>query len=37
MRALNASPRDARTEIFGRLLATCADCHAVLRDRRSAA
>lgn len=32
-RALAAMPQDARAEIFGQLLATCAHCHAVLRDR----
>lgn len=32
-RALAASDPDARAAIFGELLATCAHCHAVIRDR----
>lgn len=32
-RALAADPRDARAELFGKLLTTCTHCHAVLRDR----
>ncbi len=32
-RALTATARDVRAELFGTLLATCAHCHAVLRDR----
>lgn len=32
-RALAAASQDAREEVFGTLLATCAHCHAVLRDR----
>lgn len=32
-RALGAMPREERAELFGTLLATCAHCHAVLRDR----
>jgi len=32
-RAMGTSARDARAELFGTLLATCAHCHAVLRDR----
>lgn len=32
-RALTPQPRAARAELFGTLLATCAHCHAVLRDR----
>lgn len=32
-RALTAQDQDARAEIFGDLLATCARCHATIRDR----
>jgi hypothetical protein len=32
-RALTEGSQDARAELFGTLLATCAHCHAVLRDR----
>jgi hypothetical protein len=32
-RALVAIPRGERAELFGTLLATCAHCHTVLRDR----
>ena len=32
-RAVAARTGDARAEIFGDLLATCAHCHAVIRDR----
>ena len=32
-RALEAKDLDARTQIFGMVLATCAHCHAVIRDR----
>lgn len=32
-RAMTAKPQDTRAEIFGDLLAACAHCHAVLRDR----
>ena len=32
-RAEAAGSQDARGDIFGALLATCAHCHAVLRDR----
>lgn len=32
-RALAAQAEDARAEVFGQLLATCAHCHATLRDR----
>lgn len=32
-RALTTAPQDARAELYGTLLATCAHCHAVLRDR----
>jgi hypothetical protein len=32
-RAVAARNGDARAEIFGELLATCAHCHAVIRDR----
>jgi cytochrome c553 len=32
-RALAPQPQDARAEVFGQLLATCAHCHATLRDR----
>jgi hypothetical protein len=32
-RALTARSQDARAELFGTLLTTCAHCHAVLRDR----
>jgi len=32
-RALAAQSQDARAEVFGQLLATCAHCHATLRDR----
>lgn len=32
-RAYAAASLDARAELFGTLLATCAHCHAVLRDR----
>jgi cytochrome c553 len=32
-RALTMGSQDARAELFGTLLATCAHCHAVLRDR----
>ena len=32
-RALTAASWDDRADTFGRLLATCAHCHAVLRDR----
>ena len=32
-RALTMGSQDARGELFGTLLATCAHCHAVLRDR----
>jgi cytochrome c553 len=32
-RAVAATRQDARAELFGTLLATCAHCHAVLRDR----
>lgn len=32
-RALAPAPQAARAELFGKLLATCAHCHALLRDR----
>jgi cytochrome c553 len=32
-RGLDAQGRDARADVFGSLLGTCAHCHAVLRDR----
>jgi cytochrome c553 len=32
-RAATAMPSDARAELFGTLLTTCAHCHAALRDR----
>jgi hypothetical protein len=32
-RALAATSDDARAEVFGTMLATCAHCHALLRDR----
>ncbi len=32
-RALATKPLDDRAELFGKLLATCAHCHALLRDR----
>jgi hypothetical protein len=32
-RALTATSQDARAELFGTLMTTCAHCHAVLRDR----
>jgi cytochrome c553 len=32
-RARAAMSNDARAEVYGHLLATCAHCHAVLRDR----
>jgi hypothetical protein len=32
-RALTAGAQDARAELLGTLLTTCAHCHAVLRDR----
>jgi hypothetical protein len=32
-RAITMSDPDARVELFGTLLTTCAHCHAVLRDR----
>ncbi len=32
-RALGAMSHEERAELFGTLLATCAHCHAVLRDR----
>jgi hypothetical protein len=32
-RALAATTDDARAEVFGTMLATCAHCHALLRDR----
>ncbi|HTR50361.1 MAG TPA: hypothetical protein VMJ10_06605 [Kofleriaceae bacterium] len=32
-RALQMPTQDARTTLFGRILATCAHCHATLRDR----
>lgn len=32
-RALEARDQDARAEIFGQLLATCAHCHSMIRDR----
>lgn len=32
-RALTVGDKDLRAETFGALLATCAHCHAVLRDR----
>ena len=32
-RALTTGAQDARGELFGTLLATCAHCHGVLRDR----
>lgn len=32
-RALTAKSEDARAELFGTLLTTCAHCHTVLRDR----
>lgn len=32
-RALDAGDHEARAEVFGSLLATCAHCHALLRDR----
>ena len=32
-RALTMSDPDARADLFGTLLTTCAHCHAVLRDR----
>jgi len=32
-RAVTTMSQDARAEVFGTLLATCAHCHAVLRDR----
>ena len=32
-RALSAQDLGARTEVFGKLLAACAHCHAILRDR----
>lgn len=32
-RALSPAPQVPRAELFGALLATCAHCHAVLRDR----
>jgi hypothetical protein len=32
-RALTAGPNSARADVFGDLLASCAHCHAVLRDR----
>jgi len=32
-RAVTTSDQDARAEIFGQLLATCAHCHVVIRDR----
>jgi len=32
-RALTTGSQDTRAELFGALLATCAHCHAVLRDR----
>lgn len=32
-RALDAQGRQARADVYGSLLGTCAHCHAVLRDR----
>lgn len=32
-RAIAAASQDARADLFGSMLATCAHCHAVLRDR----
>jgi hypothetical protein len=32
-RALATVPREPRADLFGTLLATCAHCHAMLRDR----
>lgn len=32
-RAMTMSKPDARTDLFGTLLTTCAHCHALLRDR----
>jgi cytochrome c553 len=32
-RALTTGAQDERAELFGTMLATCAHCHAVLRDR----
>lgn len=32
-RALETPPGDARADVFGSLLGTCAHCHALLRDR----
>ncbi len=32
-RAVDAHAQDARAELFGRILATCAHCHSALRDR----
>jgi cytochrome c553 len=32
-RAVTTSSQDARAEIFGQLLATCAHCHIMVRDR----
>jgi len=32
-RAATASDQDARAEIFGQLLAACAHCHLMIRDR----
>jgi cytochrome c556 len=36
-RALKPDDRDERANLFGDLLATCAHCHAVIRDREMAA
>jgi hypothetical protein len=32
-RAMTTSDPDARVDLYGTLLTTCAHCHAVLRDR----
>ncbi len=32
-RALDTPTQDARAELFGRILITCAHCHSMLRDR----
>jgi hypothetical protein len=32
-RALSAQDLGARADVFGKLLAACAHCHAILRDR----
>jgi cytochrome c553 len=32
-RSLASLPRQSRAELFGKVLAACAHCHAQLRDR----